>query len=1153
MTDFYPFICFLVSGIHLSIGASVLLKSPRGRVNRAFFVASAVLALWIALDSASVLYWNELVVRAHLTRFAAAAGGLAAISVAWFCFTFSRRNEDFALPGTVWIISFLVVLAALWPGAVFREFTLEGPMVVPVDGPLRLPLYVAEALVIVWGLTKLASRYRKSPFQEEKLQLSLMMAGILIPTGVIVIGLPVLNAFGTDSPTVASMGPLSTLAFILLTAYGMTRYGLFAGLPPALESLFDNLPVGVCVAQNDGCVIESNQEFSRIAGLDGKLAGRTVEKIIAHIESLAGEAIPSLQHWRESQSGCAHITVPDPQRILSVSYTCLTGNESKSLGYVFLLSDVTEIGRVERALRESEKRYRTLIEHATDIIVTIDIETGTLSSANIFLEDATGYRREDILEKTHFSNLIHPDDRERVLQRLQDRIDGVKRHPNTRFRLVRADGSYLSVEINGAVLHNGDGDPDYYLAIIRDVTERERAEEALRESERKFRALVELTSDLIWETDAYGTYTYASPMVKKILGYEPEEFIGKTFLDLTPADEVERVFEYFTDRARAKESFSAFVYTNLSGDGSRVTVESSAVPILDDDGNLVGYRGVDRDVTERIRAEEALKQSEEKVRALLNASTDSAILTDSRGTILAINETAAQRLGRTVDDLVGADIFSLFEPEVAKNRKAWANHVVRTGEPVRFEDERNGIVFDNSVYPIFDKNGLVIQVAIHGRDITEYKRANESIKKSEDHFRQLIENALDAIAVVGTDGTILYESPSAERIIGYKAEEILGTNVFDMVHPQHRRRVAAVFKQIVDNPDITGYEEFPFLHKDGAWRIAEVSAKKLPDEDRVVINYRDVTERKRAEEALRESEKRYRLLAEQVTDVIWTVDIRSLHFTYISPSVKRLRGFSAEEAMTQKLEDVLTPESMEVAMTVLAEELSAENELDGDTHKARTLELEQTHKDGSTVWTEVTATFLRDADGWPVELLGVARDITDRRRRLEELRAMSLVDELTGLYNRRGFVAFAQQQLKVAHRTKRKVCVLFLDFDNLKKINDSHGHTAGDAALVETANILNMSFRESDVIGRIGGDEFAVMAMEVPPNCIEVLSRRLKENIILRNAKDNQDFQISISMGVSRYDPEFPCPLKELLAHADRLMYEEKQAKKELQDSDALR
>jgi len=168
----------------------------------------------------------------------------------------------------------------------------------------------------------------------------------------------------------------------------------------------------------------------------------------------------------------------------------------------------------------------------------------------------------------------------------------------------------------------------------------------------------------------------------------------------------------------------------------------------------------------------------------------------------------------------------------------------------------------------------------------------------------------------------------------------------------------------------------------------------------------------------------------------------------------------------------------------------------------------------------------------------------ERQRLQEELRALSLEDGLTGLRNRRGFGALAEQELKVAQRTRREMFLFFLDLDGLKQINDTLGHSEGDAALLETTHLLQETFRDSDILARLGGDEFAVLAVETVEDCADILAARLQKNLAARNARANRSYQLSLSVGITRYDPESPCSIDALLARADGLMYEEKKRKR---------
>ena len=170
----------------------------------------------------------------------------------------------------------------------------------------------------------------------------------------------------------------------------------------------------------------------------------------------------------------------------------------------------------------------------------------------------------------------------------------------------------------------------------------------------------------------------------------------------------------------------------------------------------------------------------------------------------------------------------------------------------------------------------------------------------------------------------------------------------------------------------------------------------------------------------------------------------------------------------------------------------------------------------------------------------------------ERVRDISLRDELTGLYNRRGFFTLAEHLLKTAKRQQAGLFMLYCDLDGLKGINDALGHQKGDWALIDTANILKETFRGSDIIARIGGDEFVVMPIETTVDNLEVVINRLQKAVEMDNAKSKREYKLSISTGMAYFDPLSPCTIDELLSKADRLMYEQKRTKKRLAEYPAI-
>jgi diguanylate cyclase (GGDEF)-like protein/PAS domain S-box-containing protein len=213
-------------------------------------------------------------------------------------------------------------------------------------------------------------------------------------------------------------------------------------------------------------------------------------------------------------------------------------------------------------------------------------------------------------------------------------------------------------------------------------------------------------------------------------------------------------------------------------------------------------------------------------------------------------------------------------------------------------------------------------------------------------------------------------------------------------------------------------------------------------------------------------------------------------------------------------------------------------------------EFQLRRRDGQSIWGRDYPRAVTGAEGEILYYDGILLDITLQKNAEEELKnalkkleTLSLRDDLTGLYNRRGFFTIAVEHFKVADRNRNKMFMLFMDLDNLKMINDTLGHHKGDQALVEVANILNSTFRRSDIKGRMGGDEFAVFPIDASQDGMERAISRLTENIDTFNGSKDNPFQLSVSMGVAHYDPEHPCTIDELLVRADKIMYEDKRRK----------
>src|SRR5262249_8196084 len=202
------------------------------------------------------------------------------------------------------------------------------------------------------------------------------------------------------------------------------------------------------------------------------------------------------------------------------------------------------------------------------------------------------------------------------------------------------------------------------------------------------------------------------------------------------------------------------------------------------------------------------------------------------------------------------------------------------------------------------------------------------------------------------------------------------------------------------------------------------------------------------------------------------------------------------------------------------------------------------HRLGQIVWALNSVSLVRDSDNHPTHFIFQIQDITERKRAEAALQSLSLVDELTGLYNRRGFLAVTDQHLAVIRRNNKIPVMLYADLDGLKEINDSLGHHEGDGALVKAAEIFKETFRSSDIIARLGGDEFVVMASIGSEESADSLITRLQDNLDATNARRNRPYNLSVSVGLAQFDNEGTYSIEELMARADQAMYENKRAKR---------
>jgi two-component system, cell cycle sensor histidine kinase and response regulator CckA len=571
-------------------------------------------------------------------------------------------------------------------------------------------------------------------------------------------------------------------------------------------------------------------------------------------------------------------------------------DDSNPVAIEGIVTDTTESKKAEALLKERDEHFASLMNNPSGYAIyrmksSFDPLVPAVTHVSPSIINILGLSESDSKKFPVWFRNIHPDDKERV-------IEGNKKvHINPflfdeEFRYLHSEKGLIWLHARSTGIPYVD-DPEtieWSNGIIIDITEQKKAEEELRKSEEKFRGLVESSSDWIWEVNAESIYTYSSPQVEDILGYSAEEIIGKSPYNLMTDAESKRVSDVLENIIKNNNPIIALENENTHKDGRSFILETNGVPFYDENGNYAGYRGVDRDITERKLIEEALKKSEERYQTFIQHSSE------------------------------GIYRLELLEP-------------IDINLPV---EEQIDLIYDKAI---------------------------------------VRECNLVLLEMYGTDSHSDILGKSLAEFVGDRHNQVNRNGSIKFVKSGYRRTNAETFENNIHGEDVWFSNNMVGIVEDGY--LVRIWGTQL-----------DITDRKKAEEALKQSEEKYRLLAENLSDVIWLRDM-NLRMTYITPSVEAQSGFTVEEKLVQPIQESQTPESLARVLKTFKEEMEIENKGLNRSHNTRIIELEIYKKDGSVYPVESKISFVRDGDGKAIGILGINRDISERKQ-AEQLQEIQL-------------------------------------------------------------------------------------------------------------------------------------------------------------------
>ncbi len=546
---------------------------------------------------------------------------------------------------------------------------------------------------------------------------------------------------------------------------------------------------------------------------------------------------------------------------LAISYRTVHEVDDESIDLLQVLGDQAAIAvsnsRLDALLRDSEERYRKLVENSPDLVWSID-EDARFTFLSDTCERLTGWRPGELIGG-HFGGIVHPSSSDVAEIDWTSGLEEGSNEIRGRVNLLHRDGRPIPAEYI-AVSRIVEGQFVGANGSVRDMTERDRLERELLASEERFRFLVENSPDIVFAIDADGKFTLVSETLERVAGWTPAEIAGQHFSTIVTPATLPNAAERWELLVADPTTPQVVEIELLHKDGRPIPVEVSTVGVVGPDGRFAGIHGSTRDVSERERLQRELRESEERWRYLVKASPDVVFAIDERGLTTFVGDRIVELTGWTPDEVIGRNFEAFTDPEylaaanatfAAVQREPAGVHPLRImmqrkdGEPIPVETWVTGSVHEGRF------------VGAHGsiRDMTERDRLEQDLRDSESRYRFLVDNSPDAIFSAAADGTFTYVSETVERLLGWPREDVVGRHFSILIDEGSLELAGRRWSEAVETPGATVEARLDLVHRDGRRLPFEIRATGFADEDGVFAGLhgsaRDVSEQERLERDLR--------------------------------------------------------------------------------------------------------------------------------------------------------------------------------------------------------------------------------------------------------------------------------------------------------------
>ena len=758
------------------------------------------------------------------------------------------------------------------------------------------------------------------------------------------------------------------------------------------RTIFENTGNATILIAEDTTILLANSNFERLTGytkaeIEGKMSW-TVFVVPEDLERMKRShakrrqegrgVLPSYEFRLMARSGDI--------RDIFLTVALIPGTEESLASCM----DITDRKRAEMDARRNEERYRSILESMEEAYYEVDLK-GNFTFFNSRAVNRLGYTIEE-LSGMNYRRYMDEEEARKVFDAYHRVFRTGEPTSGFAWQLKDKTGKTISVEASISLRRDAAGRPIGFMGVVRDITQRKKAEAALRQSEERYRTILEIMDEAYFELDLTGNYTYVNDALCRIMGYARAELLGMNNRAYTSAETAKQAYRNFAEILRTGVAQTMVDYEVIRKDGTRITVEFSASIMRGLSGEVVGFKGVGRDVTERIKAEKALKDSERKYRLLAENLRDVIWVLDADLKYVYVSPSVIQLRGYTPEEAMkqtmdqvlapesyqhAVDLFTrerAFEFGGRKHGRDWTMNLDL--EMIRKDGSR--VWTEVTLNILYDEHGEPEGLLGITHDISDRRKAEEAIRQSEERYRTIFENTATANIIVAEDTTILLANANFEKLVGYSREELEGKmswtsfvaeedlEIMKQRHTLRRTDPGAV---------ISAYE-FKARVRSGEIRNLYMSVSMIPGTRESVASLIDMTDRRKAEYALRQSEERFRDLARLLPETVFEMDT-SGKVTFINEISLERFGFTLEDLERGvNVLDVMAPHDHERAIRNYTRVMQGER-LGLNEYTAR-------KKDGTTFPVLIHTTPIC-REGEYVGLRGFLVDVTEKKSLEEQL------------------------------------------------------------------------------------------------------------------------------------------------------------------------